>query len=61
MINLQTKVNVPAYNLPANLPLPTDFNLDGLYPVIINITPVTNFYQLLGIKKEDAEDQRVSL
>ena len=28
----------------------------GIQPIIINITPVTNFQMLLGIKKEDQED-----
>ncbi len=61
MMKLQTNGEVPVFNLPADgAPIP-NFNLDGLNPVIINIAPVTNFYQLLGIKEEDAEEQQVSL
>ncbi|MFP4473684.1 MAG: phosphoglycerate kinase [Candidatus Omnitrophota bacterium] len=36
-----------------SFPLPETLTIDGLVPVIINVTPVTNLHQLLGLENTD--------
>ncbi len=47
------------FDLPSTTNLPT--TIDALYPVIINITPITNLPQLLGIADDKHEQSELSL
>lgn len=51
-------MNLEATGVDINFALPQDMtaeslrNIEGLAPVIINITPITNFYQVMGLQEK---------
>ncbi|MFA6378517.1 MAG: methyltransferase domain-containing protein, partial [Candidatus Omnitrophota bacterium] len=51
-------MNLEATGVDINFVLPQDItaeslrNIEGLVPVIINITPITNFYQVMGLQEK---------
>jgi len=52
----QRNFDIPAVNLEN---MPSNITINGIQPVIINVTPVPNLYLLLGLN-EDNEDQELS-
>jgi hypothetical protein len=53
-MNFQAQGDVIEFDLPPNFE-PVE-NIDGLYPVVISITPVTNLPVLLGLEDEEGAE-----
>ncbi len=57
MMNLRAQGQAELMRLPRLTPQQIqDFNIDDLYPVIMNVTPVTNLPQLLGFDTKSLND-----
>lgn len=56
-LNIEEQGDRFQFQIPIDMQLPTPEDVQGFYPVIINITPTTNLPLLLGIRKEDVEPQ----
>lgn len=54
-LNIQSQGHSITFDLPHD-PAMLNMNIDGLYPVIINITPITNIQALIGLVDEDDSD-----
>gem|GEM_PF-6374949 len=52
-LDLQIKRDAKGMPLPAQLQNLDSIKIDGLYPVILNVTPVTNLPLLLGLKEKE--------
>jgi len=51
-MNVETTGNAIDFALPDNITADSLMNIKGLTPVIINITPITSFYQVMGLAEE---------
>ena len=60
-MNLQIKRDENGVPLPLNMQPIENINIEGLQPVIINITPVTNLPMLLGLTREKLDKELSSL
>jgi len=60
-LDLQTQGEVAEFNLPFDPQMLENIQIDGLFPVIINITPITNLPLLLGVSEKEEEQQLSSL
>lgn len=57
MINLETQGESSGFQSTFNPRDLEGIHINGLFPVIINITPISNVPQLMGIKSEPGEDK----
>jgi hypothetical protein len=52
-MNVKTSGEKMDFTLPENMTVENLMNAEGFVPVIINIVPITDFYGLLGLSKEN--------
>lgn len=55
-LNMKTQGEKIELNIPADPAKFQNFKIDGAYPVIINIQPITNLPMLLGVAQEKKDD-----
>ncbi|MCD4781989.1 MAG: hypothetical protein K8S27_15790 [Candidatus Omnitrophica bacterium] len=57
-LDIQTGGNAVELSTPINFEGLENIRIEGLEPLIINISPVINLYQLLGVKREEESDKQ---
>ncbi|MDD3374224.1 MAG: hypothetical protein PHY73_00680, partial [Candidatus Omnitrophica bacterium] len=57
-MNVTTKGDEIDFNIPLDMQNITSSSIEGFVPIIINITPVTDFMGLLGLKKDDLKEKK---
>ncbi len=60
LLNLQIKRDGKGIPLPVNQQAIENININGFVPVIINVTPVINLPQLIGLNKEQIKESNLS-
>jgi len=56
-LDIQTQGNGLNVSSPLNMDAMENIEINGLVPFIFSITPVTNIYQLMGVKEEEPFDE----